>query len=75
MILAYFLGGPEDLTKKAVPDPAPLTYCYTRPVLVTVAARPGDAPLGVVKSMYRLVYTMADGSKVYEYDPSPVEVE
>lgn len=74
MIRAYFLGGPEDLTKKAVEDPAPSQVTYTRPVMGWQTTSFGGMAHGVietVRSCYRLVHTLSDGSKVYEYDPTP----
>lgn len=69
MIRAYFLGGPEDLTKKAVEDPAPTELTYTRPVLGE-----GTCAIDFVRACYRLVHTLSDGSKVYEFDPTePVD--
>lgn len=70
MIRAYFLGGPEDLTKKAVDDPAPMQLTYTRPIL-RVAGADVSVTMETVRSCYRLVHTLSDGSKVYEYDPTP----
>jgi hypothetical protein len=67
MIHAYFIGGPADLQKHALPRPL---VDYRIPRFVPLAhTAPNESDITPKYALYRLVYRTQHGAHIYEYQP------
>lgn len=72
-MIVYYIGGPADLVKQAIPD-KPLTPVPT--CLVYTMAVPTTDGLVAKRHFYRRMFYLGRvGAWVYEYDPSIEEVQ